>query len=215
MPILSRWRRYCHAVRGSTAAELVAAPRPKQLATSIHGVVLFELAPLHDERGSLTELCRFEWMAPIELPQWNLVKSEAGVLRGMHWHNHHHDLISPAEGTLLVGLSDLRRGSPTEGAAELLELDAQRPAAALVPPGVAHGLYSRERTVTLYAVSRYWDADDELGVVFDDPDLGVPWPVSRVDVVLSERDAALPRLALAGRVPDWAPEPPRAAEPAS
>ena len=129
----------------------------------------------------------------------------------MHWHNHHHDLIAPAAGTLLLGLSDLRRGSPTEGTAELLELDARRPAAALVPPGVAHGLYSREPTVTLYAVSRYWDADDELGVVFDDPDLGVPWPVSRDEVVLSERDAALPRLGFAGRVPDWASERGRAA----
>jgi len=190
-------------VRRSVAAEPVASPPPRRLSTSIDGVVLFELAPLHDERGSLTELCRFEWMAPVELPQWNLVKSEAGVLRGMHWHNHHHDLISPAEGILLLGLADLRRGSPTEGSAELLELDADRPAAALVPPGVAHGLYSRERTVTLYAVSRYWDADDELGVAFDDPDLAVAWPVSRDDVVLSARDSALPGLALAGPVPDW------------
>jgi dTDP-4-dehydrorhamnose 3,5-epimerase len=202
-------------VTRSPAAELVAAPPPEQQTTSIDGVVRFELSALHDERGSLTELCRFEWMAPVELPQWNLVKSGAGVLRGMHWHNHHHDLIAPAEGTLLLGLSDLRRGSPTEGTSELLELDAGRPAAALVPPGVAHGLYSREPTVTLYAVSRYWDADDELGVVFDDPDLGVPWPVSRDDVVLSERDAALPRLAFAGRVPDWRPEPPSAASSAS
>ena len=200
-------------MRRSIAAEPVAAPPPNRLTTSIDGVVLFELAPLHDERGSLTELCRFEWMAPVELPQWNLVKSEAGVLRGMHWHNHHHDLISPAEGTLLLGLADLRRGSPTEGTAELLELDADRPAAALVPPGVAHGLYSRERTVTLYAVSRYWDADDELGVAFDDPALGVPWPVSRDDVVLSARDAGLPALALAGRVPDWRPAPRPPAEP--
>jgi dTDP-4-dehydrorhamnose 3,5-epimerase len=181
----------------------VAAAAPARVTTRIDGVTLLNLAPQRDVRGAVTELCRFEWISPVELPQWNLVRSRARVLRGMHWHNHHHDLISAAEGTLLLGLRDLRRESPTEGISELLELDGSRPAAALVPPGVAHGLYSREPTLALYAVSRYWDPEDELGVAFDDPALGVPWPVSRDDVVLSERDAALPRLAFAGRLPDW------------
>jgi dTDP-4-dehydrorhamnose 3,5-epimerase len=171
--------------------------------TAIAGVRVLELQPNEDERGAVTEFCRLSWIDPVELPQWNVVRSGAGVMRGMHWHNRHHDLIAAVDGELLVGLCDLRPGSPTEGVAELLRFDAARPAAALVPPGVAHGLYSRHPTIALYAVSQYWDPDDELGVAFDDPDLGVPWPFARDDVVVSERDRALPPLASAGRPPSW------------
>jgi len=64
-----------------------------------------------------------------------------------------------------------------------------------VPPGVAHGLYSSEATTLLYAVSRYWDPEDELGVAFDDPELGVDWPCRRDEVILSERDRMMPPLA--------------------
>ena len=73
----------------------------------------------------------------------------------------------------------------------------------LIPPGVAHGFYSPGPTAVLYAVSSYWDQEDELGVAFDDPALGLTWPVARGDVILSERDATLPRLADAGAPPVW------------
>jgi dTDP-4-dehydrorhamnose 3,5-epimerase len=178
-------------------------PPPTLIETAIEGVRLLRLSSARDARGAVTESCRFEWLAPVELPQWNVVTSRAGVMRGMHWHNLHHDFISPAHGVLLMGLADLRRGSPTEGACELLELDASRPAGALVPPGVAHGLFSAGPTVTLYAVSRYWDPEDERGVAFDDPALGVPWLVSRAEVMLSERDRGLPPLSAAGPLPEW------------
>jgi dTDP-4-dehydrorhamnose 3,5-epimerase len=112
----------------------------------------------------------------------------------MHWHERHHDLISPVAGTVLVGLADLRAGSPTQGRAELVELDASVLAAVVVPPGVAHGLYSREPTTLLYGVSREWDGSDEFGVAFDDPDLAVPWPCTRAEVILSERDRTMPCL---------------------
>lgn len=187
-------------------ADSTADPQPAATgATTIDGVRVLELHPNEDERGSVTEFSRHSWIEPVELPQWNVVRSGPGVMRGMHWHDRHHDLIAAVDGRLLVGLCDLRPGSPTEGTSELLLLDGARPAAALVPPGVAHGLYSRKATIALYAVSRYWDPADELGVAYDDPGLGVPWPFARDEVVVSERDRALPRLASAGRPPSWTP----------
>jgi dTDP-4-dehydrorhamnose 3,5-epimerase len=168
-----------------------AAPVP----TSIADTFALETELAVDERGWVGELLRSYWVADAEFLQWNVVHSVAGTLRGMHWHEQHHDLIAPVAGRVLVGLADLRRGSPTERRAELLELDAARPTAVVVPPGVAHGLYSPETTTLLYGVSRYWDPTDEFGVAFDDRDVGVEWPVARTDVILSERDRGLPALA--------------------
>jgi dTDP-4-dehydrorhamnose 3,5-epimerase len=168
--------------------------RPRQVPTAIVDTYVLESSPEEDERGSVGELLRRNWVPSVEFVQWNVVQSVAGALRGVHWHERHHDLIAPVAGTVLVGLADLRARSPTRRVAELIELDAQGPAAVVVPPGVAHGLYSIEPTTLLYAVSRYWDDEDEFGVAFDDPELGIPWPCGRDDVILSERDRALPRL---------------------
>jgi dTDP-4-dehydrorhamnose 3,5-epimerase len=163
--------------------------------TDIADSFLIEPRMNRDERGFVGELLRCDWVAPLEFVQWNLVSSSGRTLRGMHWHALHHDLIAPVAGRILVGLSDLRAGSPTEGRAMLVGLDAQDPLSVVVPPGVAHGFYSEESTTTLYAVTRYWDGEDEFGVAFDDPGLGVKWPVRRSDVILSARDAELPGLA--------------------
>lgn len=170
-------------------------PEPRRIRTAIADTYVLESSAFGDERGWVGELVRRNWIPGVELVQWNIVQSVAGTLRGMHWHERHHDLIAPVAGTVLVGLADLRSESPTGRATELLELDASRPAGVVVPPGVAHGLYSREPTTLLYAVSRYWDGEDEFGVAFDDPELGLAWPCDRDEVILSERDRVMPRLA--------------------
>jgi dTDP-4-dehydrorhamnose 3,5-epimerase len=167
---------------------------PLRIATSIAETYVLEPAFSPDERGWVGELLRQSWIPEISFVQWNLVQSVAGTLRGMHWHERHHDLIAPVAGAVMVGLADLRSGSPTERETALLELDSERPAAVIIPPGVAHGLYSAEPTTLLYAVSRYWDPEDEFGVAFDDPELGVAWPCTRSEVILSQRDAAMPSL---------------------
>ena len=167
---------------------------PRHVPTAIAETYLLETSPEEDERGSVGELLRRSWVLGVEFVQWNVVQSVAGALRGVHWHERHYDLIAPVAGTALLGLADLRPRSPTRRATELIGLDARRLVAVVVPPGVAHGLYSLEPTTLLYAVSRYWDEEDEFGVAFDDPELGISWPVGRGEVILSERDRALPLL---------------------
>ena len=170
----------------------------------IDGVRVRALDPHDDDRGRFTELCRASWIEGPAPVQWNAVRSAAGVLRGVHWHDVHADYLTVVDGTLVLGLRDLRAGAPSEGATALLELSAARPAAVEIPPGVAHGFWFPEPSIHVYAVSHYWDAADERGVRWDDPQLAIPWPAGLTRPLLSPRDAALPALAEAGPLPRYA-----------
>ncbi|MFN8131493.1 MAG: dTDP-4-dehydrorhamnose 3,5-epimerase [Solirubrobacteraceae bacterium] len=165
-----------------------------------HGAALRPLEPHDDERGTFTELFRAEWLAGISAPvQWNAVRTEPGVLRGVHVHPRHDDYLVVCSGRATVGLADLRPDAPTAGLAMCVELCAQAPAALTIPHGVAHGFYFHEPSLHVYAVSHYWDPADELGCHWQDPALGIPWP--QASARLSPRDAALPTLdALRGQL---------------
>lgn len=168
-----------------------------------HGVALREITVHADERGTFSELYRAEWETGIEPVQWNFVRSAAGVLRGVHVHVRHGDYLIVVEGAATIGLVDLRPGSPTERLAATVELEGRAPRALAIPPGVAHGFCFDVPSLHVYAVSHYWDPEDELGCRFDDPALGLRWPA--VPKLVSERDLALPPLAaLTGRIPAFA-----------
>jgi dTDP-4-dehydrorhamnose 3,5-epimerase len=168
------------------------------------GASLHRLRPHVDDRGSFTELYRAEWGTGVTPIQWNAVRSEAGVLRGVHVHIRHDDYLTVPIGRAVVGLHDLRRGSPTEGMNALVELGGAQAAALVIPHGVAHGFYFLEPSLHVYAVSEYWDPSDELGCRWDDPELQIPWPVRSARV--SERDAAAqPLRALLDELEPWQP----------
>jgi dTDP-4-dehydrorhamnose 3,5-epimerase len=156
------------------------------------GTELVELTPHADERGVFTEIFREEWTGAVRPIQWNSVSSAAGVLRGVHVHPRHTDYLTMAMGRMTLGLCDLRPDSPTHMLAVTLDVSAERPQAAVIPPGVAHGFYFPEQSIHVYAVSHYWDTADELGCRWDDPDLGIPW--QHTEAVISPRDAALQTL---------------------
>jgi dTDP-4-dehydrorhamnose 3,5-epimerase len=153
------------------------------------GVRLRELAPHGDERGVFTELFRDSWQLEVAPVQWNVVRSDANVLRGVHVHNRHADYLTLVGGRATIGLSDLREGSPSEGLGTTVELVADAPAALVIPPGVAHGFYFPEPSIHVYAVSHEWDPSDELGCRWDDPELRIAWPCD--EPLVSPRDDAL------------------------
>jgi len=153
------------------------------------GVTLRELRPHADDRGVFTELFRGSWDVGVTPVQWNAVRSEPNVLRGVHAHARHWDYLTVPFGRAVIGLHDLRRDSPTAGLGARVELEGDAPAGLTIPPGVAHGFYFREASLHVYAVSHEWDPDDELGCRWDDPALGIAWPCDRP--LLSPRDAAL------------------------
>ena len=161
---------------------------------NISGVKIATLNMHPDDRGHFMETFRKSWFPE---RSWDIIQanrsfSKAGVLRGLHYHHHQVDYWYPITGRLRVGLCDLRRGSPTEGVHEAFVIDDEKPVGVLVPPGVAHGFLALTETCLTYLVDRYYDASDEHGVAWDDPDIAMPWEVEAP--LLSERDRQNPRL---------------------
>lgn len=141
------------------------------------GVRLSELQDHNDDRGTLTELYRKSWVQDdFEIVQWNAVRSEAGVLRGVHAHRVHWDYLTVVQGEILFGLHDLRRGSSTEGLSVMVTLRGDATGSLVIPPGVAHGFYFPKPTIYVYGVSAYWNMEDELGCHFLAPELKLSWP---------------------------------------
>jgi dTDP-4-dehydrorhamnose 3,5-epimerase len=121
--------------------------------------------------------------------QANLSVSKKGVLRGLHFHRLQADYWVVLSGRVFVGLYDLREGSPTFRRPDGVELGDDR-AGLYLPPGIAHGYYALEDSTVLYFVDRYFTGDDEFGVAWDDPEIGIEWPSG--DPVLSDRDRTNP-----------------------
>lgn len=164
-----------------------------------------------DERGSFSEHYRAEWIseaAPIV--QANHAARRAGALVGLHYHLHQADHWYVVRGHARAVLHDLRTGSPSEGATDVVDLDAGVPGACrglYIPPGVAHGFAAITDVDLVYLVDRTYDPADELGLRWDDPAVHADWGL--VDPELSERDRTNPELgAIApAQRPRWQPAP--------
>ncbi len=159
--------------------------------TALEAVVFRRLAPHADRRGSFCEVFSADWGLPLQGAQWSLVHSRARVLRGMHLHRAHGEYFTVVQGRALVGLHDLRPGSPTWRRWALYALDGERPACLAFPAGLAHGWYFPTASVHLQAVSVTYDRyhpHDNRGCHFADPELGIPWPDP--EPILSPRAAA-------------------------
>jgi len=167
---------------------------PEHVEAGIAGVRLLRLVPHADERGGLTEAYRRAWLPEArEAVQANLSVSHPGVLRGLHWHREQADYWCVLSGIAFVALVDLREGSPTRLATFQRRIDAAEERIGVrIPPGVAHGFYAESEVLLLYLVDAYFSGDDELGLAWDDPVLGIAWPSATP--ILSERDRANPSL---------------------
>lgn len=153
--------------------------------TGIDGVIRHPLQPHADERGVLIELFRSAWTPGFAPVQWNLVHNVGNVLRGFHCHVRHTDLLAMVTGSMVLGLKDLRRESPTHDTSATVVLTPDT-GLVLIPPGVGHGFAFVEPASLLNAVSHEWSKDDELGCRWDDPALDIDWGCD--DPILSERD---------------------------
>lgn len=171
---------------------MVTSPvRPSE---RIHGVSLVALHALADERGYFFESFRQSWLPGVPaMVQGNVSFSKTGALRGMHYHLRQADFWLAPSGHVRAALFDLRRGSPTRGASQLLDLGEAYPVGVYIPPGVAHGFYTLEPSLMTYLVDRYYDNSDEKGVRWDDPALGIDWGAR--EPIISARDRANPLLA--------------------
>ncbi len=150
------------------------------------GVTVTDLSPHRDALGSSAVMFRNDWVVGRSPVQWNWVMSETNVLRGVHVHHQHTDHLLLYGGRMMLALVDLRDDSPTVGMPQIIELTPDPLQIVCIPPGVAHGFYYPEPSITIVGVSHYWAMDDELGCRWDDPELSLSWDVK--NPVISARD---------------------------
>lgn len=164
-------------------------------ATGLEGVVRMHVPTFSDVRGAFTELWRASLTREVTdetFVQSNLSRSAERVLRGMHFHRRQADLWVVSSGRALVAACDLRAvgeagGSPTTEMHELTAGDC-----IFLPRLVAHGFLAIEPIELIYFVTNEYDGSDELGFAWDDPDVGIAWPID--DPILSDRDSRNPSL---------------------
>jgi dTDP-4-dehydrorhamnose 3,5-epimerase len=119
--------------------------------------------------------------------QSNRSDSKANVLRGLHFHFHQIDYWYVPDGTIRVGMVDLRPSSPTYMATLTMEIGEASNTGVFVPVGVAHGFVALTDATLTYLVNNYYDGgQDERGVAWNDPDINLDWGIE--NPLLSPRD---------------------------
>lgn len=167
--------------------------------TGLAGLVVVEPVVHRDARGFFLETFRADEMERLGVSEaWvqdNHSRSAHGVLRGMHFSigRGQAKLVRCARGRILDVAVDIRRGSPTFGRWEAVELDDESHRMVYLPVGFAHGfVVLSEVADVVYRCSDYYDPAVERGFAWDDPDVAVAWP--DVPIEVSARDSSAPRL---------------------
>ena len=157
-----------------------------------------------DHRGFFSEAYAKKTLAAagidIEFVQDNhLSSADRGTMRGLHFQIPpvaQNKLLRVVSGAVFDVAVDLRRNSPTYGEHVGVILSAEAWNQILVPVGFAHGLMTLEPdTEVIYKVSDYYAPDHDKGLLWNDPALGIKWPIPEHDVILSDKDRNQPRLA--------------------
>ena len=172
----------------------------KIIETSLPGALRIEPVVHGDERGFFLESFRFDRLeeagVTLSLVQDNHSRSREGIVRGMHFQPGQAKLVRCVRGAIFDVIVDIRAGSPTFGKWDGYELNDETHHQLLVPNGFAHGfcVLSEIADVT-YKVSAYYDPAAEGGFRFDDPEVGIEWPLPADRLIASARDTSAPTLA--------------------
>lgn len=169
----------------------------------ISDVKVITPARFSDSRGFFSETYHKQKLADagiiVEFVQDNHSLSAAvGTVRGLHFQAEpfaQAKLVRVTRGRILDVAVDLRRSSPTYGKHVAIELSANNGRQLFVPVGFAHGFCTLEPDTEIqYKVSSYYSAAHDHGLSWDDPALGIDWPVNPAQVILSEKDRRHPTL---------------------
>jgi dTDP-4-dehydrorhamnose 3,5-epimerase len=171
---------------------------------TIDGVMLITPKKFGDSRGYFIETFRANLFEQ-EIGSFTFVQdnrsysAEAGTVRGLHFQIHPRaqgKLVSCSSGAFLDVAVDIRVGSPTYGKFVTVELSAENAFQLWLPPGFAHGFCTlKADTVITYKVTDYYSAEHERGLLWNDPAIGIEWPVATDTAILSEKDRKQPTLA--------------------
>ncbi len=164
--------------------------------TGIEGLVVVEPKVFGDNRGYFMETYNYNDFKAAGLDmvfvQDNQSKSKKGVLRGLHFQkkNPQGKLVRVVSGEVYDVAVDLRKGSDTYGKWYGVLLSAENKKQFYVPEGFAHGFVVMSETAEfVYKCTRFYDPSDEGGLMWNDPEIGIDWPVpENVELLLSEKD---------------------------
>ena len=164
--------------------------------TSINGVYIIQPTVFGDQRGYFMETYHAQEFKDAGLDfnfvQDNQSKSRKGVLRGLHFQYKHPQgkLVRVIKGEVFDVAVDLRKDSPTYGKWEGVVLSEENKKQFYVPEGFAHGfLVLSEEAEFTYKCTDFYQAHDEGGLLWNDKDIGIDWPLDQVEeVLLSDKD---------------------------
>lgn len=164
--------------------------------TRIKGVWLLEPRVFNDARGYFMETYRKEdfdeKIGKVDFVQDNESKSSYGVVRGLHYQRgtwSQAKLVRVTEGSVFDVAVDLRRSSDTFGQYVAFELSAENKRQLFIPRGFAHGFaVMSETAVFTYKVDNIYMPSSEASICYDDPTIGVDWPISPEKMLLSSKD---------------------------
>jgi dTDP-4-dehydrorhamnose 3,5-epimerase len=172
--------------------------------TGFPEVFLIEPKVFSDSRGFFYEGYSYRDFEKIGIPdtfvQDNHSCSQKGVIRGLHFQREHPQgkLVRVLRGSIFDVIVDIRKNSPFYGRSICLDLTAERHQMVWVPEGFAHGFLALEDTTeVLYKTTDYYYPQYDAGISWNDPDLGISWPLEQhsiTSVTISEKDALLPRI---------------------
>ena len=175
--------------------------------TLLPGVIMIEPKTFEDDRGFFLETYHRDRYAEAgmrcDFVQDNHGRSTKGVLRGLHFQLAHPQakLVRVVCGEVFDVAVDIRRGSPTFGKWYSAILSGENKHQLYIPEGFAHGYCVLSEVADFeYKVTDFYWPDDQAGVIWNDPDLAISWPIQ--DPILSEKDLSLPRLSEA-RLPQF------------
>jgi dTDP-4-dehydrorhamnose 3,5-epimerase len=168
----------------------------------LSGLLVIEPSVHADERGFFLEAYgREQYLSAgvtTDFVQDNHSRSRRGTIRGLHYQRHpgQAKLVRVARGQVWDVVVDIRLSSPTFGEYEAFELDDRSHRQLFIPVGFAHGFcVISDVADVIYKVSSRYDSDEERGIAWSDPAIGIPWPAERP--IVSDRDDANPTLASA------------------
>jgi dTDP-4-dehydrorhamnose 3,5-epimerase len=179
-----------------------AVQRAEVLATEMAEVKMIVPRIHRDHRGFFSETYNRADLAALgvnlEFVQDNhSLSAERGVVRGLHFQVPpfaQDKLVRVIRGSVFDVALDIRRGSPTYGKHVARVISAAEWNQFLVPMGFAHGFCTLEaNTELIYKVTNYYSAEHDRGLQWNDPDLGIVWPVMESEAILSDKDRRLPR----------------------
>ena len=175
----------------------------KIIETHLPGVMVIEPKVFGDKRGFFLESFRQDTIEQaginVTFVQDNHSRSTQGVLRGLHYQlkQTQGKLVRVTSGSVFDVAVDVREGSPTFGQWYGAQLDEENMRMMYVPPGYAHGFVVLSDSADfLYKCTDYYHPESEQGIAWNDPDIGIEWPIKGLssEVSLSEKDKANPFL---------------------